>query len=483
MRRQRTIYFNDARHYYLFVFEPPMRLEDAWRPVDEVAGTAVDTFIYGVARGDGLFYPSEKGRRFGAGLDSFDMAAYWRVWENMQSLIDRGLDPLQVLVDRAHEKGMEFFASLRMGDFPGLDGQFTVTGGGRGYVHPETRGHQSAVIEELATRYPIEGVELDFAAYPGGTSAWLRPEDVAEQTPMMTDYIRQISATVRERPGQPGQLGARIYPTEEMNRRAGLDVRTWLEEGLIDYAVPMLYLYFVVDANMPIDWVVQAAHAHDVSVYGMLQPYRTEESANTFSTCHATTPMLRAAASNFKAKGVDGLYTWFMPWPLGQSERNCLTELGDGELIKEGDKQFFLARRPQAEDVEGYPALLPLEITREDLGKTFEVPFFIADDPRNPQVQSVVLRIGVTDLVGADRFEVALNGESLAAEVVKRSALRRMDPYGGQWLEFHLQKVRPRQGDNLLKLTLHERPPKLGSKVVVEEVEIAIAYGLYPSAP
>ena len=26
MRQQRTIYFNDARHYYLFAFEPPMAL-------------------------------------------------------------------------------------------------------------------------------------------------------------------------------------------------------------------------------------------------------------------------------------------------------------------------------------------------------------------------------------------------------------------------------------------------------------------------
>ena len=54
MRQQRTIYFNAARHYYLFAFEPPMALEDAWVPIDEVAGTGVDTFAYGVERGDGL---------------------------------------------------------------------------------------------------------------------------------------------------------------------------------------------------------------------------------------------------------------------------------------------------------------------------------------------------------------------------------------------------------------------------------------------
>ena len=32
-----------------------MALEDAWRPIDDVAGTNVDTFVYMVERGDGLF--------------------------------------------------------------------------------------------------------------------------------------------------------------------------------------------------------------------------------------------------------------------------------------------------------------------------------------------------------------------------------------------------------------------------------------------
>ena len=108
-RKRRTIYFNDARHYYLFVFEPPMTMQDAWRPVDEVAGTAVDTFIY--------------------------------------------------------------------------------------------------------------GVELDFAAAPGGMPLCLRPEDVAEYTPVLTEYVRRISSMVRGstvrgskvrgRQGRAGQVGSR----------------------------------------------------------------------------------------------------------------------------------------------------------------------------------------------------------------------------------------------------------------------------------
>ena len=38
-----------------------MTLQDAWRPIDEAAGTSVDTFAYGVERGDGLFYPLQGG--------------------------------------------------------------------------------------------------------------------------------------------------------------------------------------------------------------------------------------------------------------------------------------------------------------------------------------------------------------------------------------------------------------------------------------
>ena len=124
-----------------------MRLEDAWRPVDEVAGTGVDTFVYGVSRDDGLFYPSRVGLQFGAdrGSAEQDLSAYWRVSENMASLEARGLDPLRVLVDRAHAKGMEFVASLRMGATPGLDPKYSVANGGEGYGHPEVRCRTSVL--------------------------------------------------------------------------------------------------------------------------------------------------------------------------------------------------------------------------------------------------------------------------------------------------------------------------------------------------
>jgi len=481
MRRSRTIYFNDARHYYLFVFEPPMRMQDAWIPIDEVAGTAVDTFIYGVSRGDGLFYPSEVGRRFGTDLDKHSMAAYWRVWENMQSLIERDLDPLRVLIDRAHEKGMEFFASLRMGDFPGLDPSFTTAEDGRGYVHQETRDHQFAVLKELATRYPVEGIELDFAAAPGGTSFWFRPEDVAEHTPLMTDYVRQISQMVRQRPGSPGQIGARVYPTEELNNNTGLDVRAWLESGLVDYVVPMLYSSFTLDGHMPFDWLIDAAHANDISVYPMLQPYYTDESRRFHTVTHATPAMMRAAAANNWARGADGTYTWFMPWPLGTTERSVLSEFGHPDGGIEKDKHYFLRRARESAENHDYHASLPQTLSQDDAGKRFQIPFFISDDLQNTQVHQITMRLGIEDLLTADKLDIRLNGHSLAGETCTRESLRTNDPYGGQWLSFDLCSVRPQQGDNVLDIALIERPANIGSDLVVEDIEVIVHYGTFPT--
>ena len=76
-----------------------------------------------------------------------------------------------------------------------------LANGGRGFAHPEVRDHQFAVLEELATQYPVEGVELDFAAAPGGSPFWLTPEDAPEYTPVMTDFVRNVAEMVRSRPG------------------------------------------------------------------------------------------------------------------------------------------------------------------------------------------------------------------------------------------------------------------------------------------
>ncbi len=488
MRRQRTIYHNDARHTYLWLFEPPMSLEDAWVPVDEVAGTAVDTFSYCVERGDGIFYPSKAGLMFGGDQRPFTSQIIWRAWECMQSLMNQGLDPLRVLIDRAHDKGMDFFADLRLSSYGGMNPAHKLTEGGRGFAHPEVRDHQFAVLEELARQYPIEGVELDYTAAFGGTSFYFRPEDVQAYTPVMTEWVRKVSDMVRNRPGEPGEVGARVYPTEEMNLAQGLDVCTWLKEGLLDFVVPVMYMYNCLDPNMPFDWLISLAHEADASVYGFLQHYVRSEDTGATMKEYPTPEIMRAATANYWARGVDGLYTWFMRWPIGHVERSILTEMGDPDLVKEKKKHYVLARRAQQATEQGYDHSIPLRLPSADPANRHEIPFYIADDIEGAadRISQVGLRLYFTNIVSADRFTILLNAKSLSSETCRRIRKTRRDTFPhtaprNHWLDFDLKDVRPRQGQNVLEISLDSRPAGLEGGVTVEEVEILVDYSSYPS--
>jgi hypothetical protein len=438
-------------------------MEDAWRPVDEIAGTSVNTFVYGVERGDGLFFPSKVGQRFGAGMEAFTLSAYWRVWHNMQSLIDRGLDPLEVLRDRARSNGMDFFASVRMSSYGGMNPKLKVTEGGLGIAHPEVRDHQFAVLEELVTRYQVDGIELDFAAAPGGMPPLIRAEDARKMTPVLTDYIERIAGMARGRGSTPCHVAARVYPTEAMCLNQGLDVRTWLRRRLVDSVTPMLYIDFNLDPDMPFDWMVPDAHASGIAVFPMLQPYVRDEQTGSPERIHASPEVMRAAAANYWARGADGLYTWFLRWPHGDSERRILTELADPETVKFQSKRYVLRRRSKEADTMGYSAALPVEIAGANPARRYPIRFSIADDATASEgrLRQVVLRMLVTNLVGADQFTILLNGQSLSGDTLVRDFGSNISPYDGQWLTYHLRRVLPRQGENTLEISLDKRPTKL----------------------
>ncbi len=474
MRKPRTIYFNDARHYYLFVHEPPISLEDAWAPVDEIVGTGVDTFCYGVERGDGLFYPSIHGGQFGADIQPFEQAAYWRSWHNMQSLAERGLDPLRLLIDRSHEKGLDFIVSLRMGGYGGMDPPLKVANGGGGLAEATVREHQMKVVLELVENYPIEGLELDLAM-PGG-SPLIRPGDGDKTREELTTYVTRISDVAREK---SIELGVRVIPTETMNLSEGMDILTWMSEGLLDFVVPVRYGYMILDPDLPVRWLVDSAHAADTSVYGMLQPYSDDASTGAPAPVHATAAHLRAAADNYRQMGVDGLYTWFLPWPMSDPERQILTEMASPDLSKDRDKQYIVARNVEKDSAAHYPVPLPLEIQPDETGQTRRIPFMFSENvaASRPEGVCVSLRLNITDLVEADKITLRLNGKSLENETCTRNYGHWNAPYIGQWLTLHLETVKPVVGENVLELILDSRPPDLASPIRLNDVEIEVRYG------
>ncbi len=232
---------------------------------------------------------------------------------------------------------------------------------------------------------------------------------------------------------------------------------------------------------MPIDWIIEAAHEADTSVYGMLQPYFGDGRRYNTKVEHATPEMMRAAAANFCQVGVDGLYTWFLDWPLGNNERRILTDISDSEQSKEGNKHYFLRQRADEEDAFVYPAQLPVAIPHADPEQAYEVSFTISDDPENDRIQRMTLKINVGELVAQDRFEISLNGVSLESDP-RRSTPRHHTPYTGVWLEFELHKVRPHRGVNTLKFVLLERPKDFDGAISIDDVELVVECDVFPNS-
>lgn len=468
-----------------------MRLEDAWTPVDEVAGTAVDTFSYCVERGDGAFYPTKVGKMFSVedGKPHSTSNFQWRAAACMLSLMKRGIDPLQLLIDRARHHGMDFFADLRLQRLGGMYPDLELENDGPGWADERVRELKTQIIRELAFDYPIDGLELDFTAAFGDRESFFFPDGgTPKNVNTMTEWIRRAAETARSRPGSPCAIGARIFPTEQANLDQGLDVRAWLREGLLDFVVPVAYIYTVLDPDMPFQWVVEPAHDAGASVYGFLQHHLQDEIIGANTRIFPNIEHFRAAAANYWEHGVDGLYTWMMDWPLGDAERSVLAMLGSPELLRERDKHYVVARKYDRAARVGYDHRIPLELRPPLPTAAHPIPFTIADDVQEDgsRIASVILRLYLSNVVSADRFTVTLNGRSLADETCKRVWKKARDGYPhsnprNHWLEFDLARVLPRKGKNLLEISLESRPDGLTGSVTVEEVEVEVRYNPYPA--
>lgn len=89
-------------------------------------------------------------------------------------------------------------------------------------------------VLELATRYAVDGVHLDYVRYPSG---WM-PEGGSAHVTRLVALVRADLAQVR-----PGiALSAAVMPVPGIARdHFGQDWGTWLAQGLVDAVAPMVY--------------------------------------------------------------------------------------------------------------------------------------------------------------------------------------------------------------------------------------------------
>ena len=239
-RRAPRIIFNSDGDIHFRGVQSPHDMDGFYRGIDELAGTRVDCYCYCIsAGGDTYRHPSDVAPLRGADLETLDGVPDYlrRDIENTRALLAAGIDPLVLLPRRARGHGMEFWASMRMNDIHDDYPECAAYHGGfrkahpelllgssypepkhRGnwragfcwgldYARPEVRGRQLALIEEVLTRYDVDGFELDFlrGAY------YFRTDERDSAMPLMTDFVRGVRRLV-DRAGE-GKGGRSRWPS------------------------------------------------------------------------------------------------------------------------------------------------------------------------------------------------------------------------------------------------------------------------------
>ena len=506
MEKPKLIYYHDSRHLLLYRHDPPMSLHQLRQPVDEIIGTAVDTLSYGLGMGQTFTYGTNLGTRFGEMAKEHDRGlVWWRAAENLKQALEAGYDPLKVVVDRAHEKGIRVLGSIRINDngtpessnyqigrlkYENPDVMIGEEDPARPYVstcldfaRADVREERLAVLEEVCDRYGADGIEID-----DYLRVFFKPSEVRENTPILTEWMRSVRDMldrVGRKRGERLMLAIRARPDEEANLAVGMDVRTWLSEKLVDLLVPFIPSSLL-DTNPFVGPLVEAAHQAGASVYGQIgQLFPYDDRVHEL-----TIEMFRATATNYRAAGADGLYLSDLAWPRTEREYIVLREMGDPDIYGRKAKHYFVGHKDVVQTAESPKRHLP--VTLEE-GVAVRVPVLVGDalEPAmdDGELERVTLGVRIVQTCPEDHLSFTLNGKKLSLDdarvstyyggtvayfLVKVGMPGRIDTH--YWFEFDVPLGVLRQGENEIEVTMDRHFKALTAERVLHNVEVRINY-------
>ncbi len=121
------------------------------------------------------------------------------------------------------------------------------------FKHQEIRDMWLAYIDEALYRYDVYGIELDWLREP----FVFAPGEEAAGVPILNQFVRDVAAIVEkyeELYDHDIKLGIRVASDLQTNLNFGLDVKTWVEDGIIDMLCPS-GRYATTDSTIPMaEW-------------------------------------------------------------------------------------------------------------------------------------------------------------------------------------------------------------------------------------
>ena len=233
--------------------------------------------------GDLMNYPTKIGR-VGTyyGLDDYAQPVYRGEAETWRWLQAEGIDSYRLAVDYIHGMRMECHAGFRVAGFMSPpahdhfdygDSYYSAHPEYRGvdrngdptpriaFSYPEVREYVVSLFREMAEEYPIDGVSPLYCRRPplveyeaplveGFKAEYGRdPRELDERdrdwlqyrSGALTDFMRRLRRAMDEvgaKSGRRLQVSAVVAKDEEENLYDGIDLKTWVAEGLVDVLMP-----------------------------------------------------------------------------------------------------------------------------------------------------------------------------------------------------------------------------------------------------
>lgn len=482
-----------------------------------LVGTQVDTISWSVLGicGDAPVYDSRIQPIFGEAHGGVQ-PGYPHYVPNLRTLVKAGHCPLKLVTDFAHQHGMESFACIRMNDchdsfIPGMKTlwkrahpEFLVGSDAvpdhknkhplglyvtaQDYSHRAVRDRKFEIIEEVCKRYDIEGIELNYIRHPVFFSRTMRGLPVtAEEAAIMTSLMRRIRGStdaIASGRGRPILVAAVVPDSFRLAMNVGLDLRTWMEEDLVDILIPGLgYAPF----TLPVGEFTEAARPHGVRVYpciNRIAPQHFGPDAQGLSD-EVILRGFRAVASNWYQAGADGIYFWNLAVPfLNKTGQDlietrkryyaCLTDVGDPKTLN-GKAKLFSTDNPVLGyylHISGTPPL-PVDLAP---GEIRRLPLVVGDDleaaARNGSLACLELKLHLSGPVDDGLLTLQINGKSPIGGELEKDDAQESEHY----MTYLVEPSSIRRGRNVIQVSTEGKKLAVERPVVLRGIQLLVLY-------
>ena len=505
MATPKIMFYHDGRHPLIYMYEPPMLKEEYEAAVDELAGTPVEALMFCLGDGRTFLHDTKVGEIWGHNVERWRHLVFQRAHRNARALIDEGNDPLRIVCDRAHAKGMLIYPTLLVQQGSGERGvdsrssdyrydnkhleigaQGGVDRSWRGFecldfAREEVREERFAIIEETLRKYPVDGFELQLNYTP----YYFHPNRVDQGREIMTAWIARVHDEVK-RSGAGRELAIRVPASVEGCLSVGLDLEDWIRKGIVDVLIGQtMSVPELVNPMADFTPLVDAAKGSATRVHAAIH-----SNVDSDRISEATTEMTRAAACNYWAQGIDGLYLahWFSYWPYEAPFYEKLRELPHPDVMAPKDKIYHIptesGRYPRPVTEPGVTTHLPTALAPD---RPAVLEMRVSDDlhrwDRDGRVHEVLLRVRVMNVNERNRIRLTLNGKEVPQSLLRsinqiyRMIAPRYRTGYGYWYVYRLDRDHwPVQGLNTLEVALTEYDDEVTVEPYVRDVELETRY-------